>query len=549
MAAVERSLKERKFDRQMRLWGAHGQANLEDAKFCILGSGPAASETLKNLVLPNVGEFTIVDTATVTARDCGNNFFVTQDDIGKSRAETVCAWMAEMNPDVKGTAVADKSVADLVTEEGLKFFDSFTLVIACQVYGEEYATLAKHLYENNIPMISVRTNGMLATLRVAIRELTIMESHPTNDRTDFYIHETQLAIFPELKEFCLSFDIHTKDLTERTHTPCVAILVQHIDVWKAAHEGKLPESFKEQTEFKDNLRETFGDTENVDNAIHWAFQVYNPPRIDREVRAVLDDPAGETLTAESADFWVLVRALRDFMENEGAGNLPVSTAIPDIVADSKSYVKLKQIYKERAEKDHETIQGYVNKRLTEIGRESGAIAEEIVDRFVKNCRALKVVRMKSFADECGMPDLEHLEEQYFDMSMFEEPEPEDADKPPKPFQPKMIEWYWAHRVADIFYDAEKRLPGIEAESVESDSAKLVEMQTKLFSDLKLDQPVEVSVLAELARFGGSQLHNTGSYIGGVASQVAMKLILRQFYPLNHTLVHDAIYCRTSVFSV
>lgn len=43
--------KSKKYDRQIRIWGAHGQAALESAKICLLNCGPTGSETLKNLVL------------------------------------------------------------------------------------------------------------------------------------------------------------------------------------------------------------------------------------------------------------------------------------------------------------------------------------------------------------------------------------------------------------------------------------------------------------------------------------------------------------------
>ena len=146
------------------------------------------------------------------------------------------------------------------------------------------------------------------------KELTIMESHPTNDRTDFYIYHAQLELFPELRDFLMTFDIRSDDVTTKTHTPCLAILVQFMKEWREKHEDKLPSGFKEQSEFKDELRAEFGDDENVDDAVHWAYQCYNEPRIDRDVQQVLDDPAAATVTAESSDFWILVRALKDFME-------------------------------------------------------------------------------------------------------------------------------------------------------------------------------------------------------------------------------------------
>lgn len=46
--------KEKKYDRQLRLWAANGQAALEEAHILLINSGPGTVgvETLKNLVLP-----------------------------------------------------------------------------------------------------------------------------------------------------------------------------------------------------------------------------------------------------------------------------------------------------------------------------------------------------------------------------------------------------------------------------------------------------------------------------------------------------------------
>lgn len=52
---------------------------------CLLNAGGAGSETLKNLVLPGIGKFTIVDDRKVSEEDCSNNFFVTKEQIGESR--------------------------------------------------------------------------------------------------------------------------------------------------------------------------------------------------------------------------------------------------------------------------------------------------------------------------------------------------------------------------------------------------------------------------------------------------------------------------------
>lgn len=48
--------KERKYDRQLRLWAASGQAALESANVLLVNSGPGTVgiEALKNLVLPGL---------------------------------------------------------------------------------------------------------------------------------------------------------------------------------------------------------------------------------------------------------------------------------------------------------------------------------------------------------------------------------------------------------------------------------------------------------------------------------------------------------------
>jgi amyloid beta precursor protein binding protein 1 len=96
--------KERKYDRQLRLWAASGQAALEDAHVLLAnaGAGVVGIEALKNLVLPGIGAFTVLDEADVTEADLGVNFFLEEESLGKSRAAETCRCLQELNPDVGG---------------------------------------------------------------------------------------------------------------------------------------------------------------------------------------------------------------------------------------------------------------------------------------------------------------------------------------------------------------------------------------------------------------------------------------------------------------
>ena len=62
------ALDKKKYDRQIRIWGAHGQEELQSARVCLLHAGPTGSETLKNLVLGGIAAFTIVDEVDVSHR-------------------------------------------------------------------------------------------------------------------------------------------------------------------------------------------------------------------------------------------------------------------------------------------------------------------------------------------------------------------------------------------------------------------------------------------------------------------------------------------------
>ena len=66
-----------KYDRQLRLWGAKGQQSLAETHVVLIGSSSAGTETLKNLVLPGIGSFVVVDVGSVvTEEDCRSNFFL-----------------------------------------------------------------------------------------------------------------------------------------------------------------------------------------------------------------------------------------------------------------------------------------------------------------------------------------------------------------------------------------------------------------------------------------------------------------------------------------
>jgi amyloid beta precursor protein binding protein 1 len=92
--------------------------------------------------------------------------------------------------------------------------------------------------------------------------------------------------------------------------------------------------------------------------------------IPTNVTAILSDPKCVTLTSTSDDFWILARALKDFVDARGERrSLPLRGSIPDMFSDSKRYIQLQNIYRERANADAEEVFNRVQHHLEAIGRQ------------------------------------------------------------------------------------------------------------------------------------------------------------------------------------
>lgn len=51
------------------------------------------------------------------------------------------------------------------------------------------------------------------------------------------------------------------------------------------------------------------------------------------------------------------------------------------------------------------------------------------------------------------------------------------------------------------------------------------------------------------RIGPSEIHNIGAVMGGITAQVALKVILRQFIPINNTVLFNGIFGRQKAFEL
>jgi len=242
------------------------------------------------------------------------------------------------------------------------------------------------------------------------------------------------------------------------------------------------------------------------------------------VNAVLKDSKADKLTKDSSNFWVLVNALKGFMDAEGHGSFPGSTAIPDMVCESENYVKLKSIYKEKADNDLAAISKRVATALSSIGRKPDSIGAEEVANFVKSCRCLKVVRTRPLAAE-------YDSKSFSPASIASAMEDEGAEYNHLEDKDKNANIYFAMRAVDSFFAKNKRYPQ------KDDAAAVNKLANALLKELTLTLDC-ANWIDELIRAQQGELHNIGAFMGGVVSQEALKILMHQYVPINNTFIFN-----------
>lgn len=524
--AYEESAKRVKYDRQLRLWDDHGQFALEAAHICLINATATGTEILKSLVLPGIGAFTILDADKVSGEDAGCNFFVFKDSIGKSRAKVATENLLELNPDVRGDYV-EETVENILKAEP-NFFQRFTVVIATVIKEETLLKLADKLWDLKIPLVVSISYGMIGYLRLQYPDRTIIETRPENEFHDLRLDRP----FPALKKYIDSIDLEKLKDLEHAHVPYVVILSKYLEEWKKNNDGKLPKSFKEKNLFKAQIMKGARKKDEEENfleacrAVNTALAETN---VSGEIKEIMDNPLCENLTSESKSFWILVKALKEFVNSEGNGCLPVRGVIPDMICDTQSYVKLQNIYKEKAEEDLHLIYARVQEILQKLGKSATSITEKDVRVFCKNAHCLRVLHGRSLKDEYNAKT-SNIQELTGNL------EHGDSD----------ILFYIVLRAVDRFRSLYERYPG-QIEEIDSDVTKLKNCFSALMQDWNCSPFTKDDHIYEICRFGGAEFHSVAAFMGGCAAHEVIKLVTGQYVPLNNTLIYNAIPQTTSVF--
>eukprot|EP00741_Cyanophora_paradoxa_P004415 tig00000802_g4285.t1 len=527
--AKGQAAKTQKYDRQLRLWGEHGQAALENAKICLINCGATGSEILKNLVLPGIGSFTIIDGGKVEGKDLGSNFFVDAKSVGQSRAKCVTELLKELNEYVQGSYIEEDPVR--LIAENPSIFDGFTFVIATQLPEAPLLALATHLYPRNIPLLAARSYGMLGYIRLVVPEHRVVESRPEVVIEDLRV----TSPFPGLVEYAKRFDLAGLDSRQHSHVPYIVILMKLLDKWKAEHEGKLPSNRKEKDAFKAAVQAAARSSheENFHEAAKAANKHLNPYSIPSEVRKVLEDECARTLTKDSPAFWILADAVREFVANEGEGRLPLMGSLPDMTATTESYIELQRVFQEKAAKDVAAVQARLQATLSRLGRPADTVSAEEAKAFCRNAPYIRLLRYRSLEAEHALPA-----GSFDQLGLYTDLPGHNGHL------------YVLLRAVDRFYTQHGRYPGQLEGDLESETGLFRSALNATAARLGVPPSSTLDDYAlETVRFGASELHCVAAVLGGIASQEAIKVVTRQFTPMNNTLLYNGVTGGATVLEI
>ncbi|KAI1466939.1 uncharacterized protein F4812DRAFT_70991 [Daldinia caldariorum] len=517
--------KEKKYDRQLRLWAANGQAALESANILLVnsGAGTVGIETLKNLVLPGIGKFTIADDALVNEADLGVNFFLDEGCLGKLRSECCTKLLQELNPEVQGEWFPKKEgILDL--QSILESSSTFTLIMYTHPIKEELLSIMKsYAREHKTPLVAIHSAGFYSYFRISLPgTFPIVDTHPEVEKT------TDLRLlnpWPELVEFSrdMTKDIDVLDDHEHGHLPYVVLLLHYLEEWRQSHNGQNPISYNDKTAFskfvlsKARTNNPEGGEENFQEAATAINKNIKAPELEPGVQEIFNHQVSDEIESRSS-FWVIAKAIEAFYNKHGC--LPLPGALPDMKAQSTVYVKLQNIYKEKARRD--ALEVLETARALPGGKE---VDPAEVDLFCKNARFVKLIN--------ATPTSEDLD------AIFDAETTNDE----------------AAEAMKVETDGAFTLPMSNlfiylalvatSHNVASTADEIISSITGLIPKAAGNQRV-LEAAQEVARAAGGELHNISALTGGMVAQEIIKIITKQYIPIENTCIFDGISSRCQV---
>ncbi|XP_022919652.2 ubiquitin-like modifier-activating enzyme 1 isoform X1 [Onthophagus taurus] len=142
------------YSRQLYVLGHDAMRRMATSDVLISGLGGLGVEVAKNVILGGVKSVTLHDETECTRQDLSSQFYLSEDDIGKNRAEACVKQLAELN-----TYVPTKTYTGPLTEEWIK---KFRVVVLTNSSISEQLKIGEMTHSLGIALVIASTRGLFA---------------------------------------------------------------------------------------------------------------------------------------------------------------------------------------------------------------------------------------------------------------------------------------------------------------------------------------------------------------------------------------------------
>jgi len=158
------------YSRQLYVLGHEAMKRMAHSNVLLLGLKGLGVEIAKNLILAGIKSLTIYDPTPTSINDLSAQFFLTEKDIGKPRAQASLSRLTELNNYVK--------VEEYHGALDEAFLKQFSTVIATDQPHDVLVKLNQSTHANNIPFIAAETPGVFARIFCDFgKEFTVLDTN------------------------------------------------------------------------------------------------------------------------------------------------------------------------------------------------------------------------------------------------------------------------------------------------------------------------------------------------------------------------------------
>ncbi|KIL68290.1 hypothetical protein M378DRAFT_8955 [Amanita muscaria Koide BX008] len=155
-AAIDEGL----YSRQLYVLGHEAMKKMAASNVLIVGLQGLGVEIAKNVVLAGVKSVTICDPEPVAVQDLSSQFFLRQQDIGKSRAEATLPRLAELNAYVPVRNLGGNAGQEITVD----LIQGFQVVVLCGASYKKQLEINDWTRQNGVSFIAAETRGLFGSV-------------------------------------------------------------------------------------------------------------------------------------------------------------------------------------------------------------------------------------------------------------------------------------------------------------------------------------------------------------------------------------------------